>query len=104
MKNLFNNFSNKVTKAVASPYAFIIALLTVLIWGASGPFFHYSDTWEIIISVGTTIVTFLMMFLIQQSQNKDTKAIQVKLDELIRSSNARNEVAEIEKKTIEEIN
>lgn len=79
----FNKFSHWVTKATGSPIAFLTAILVVIIWGISGPFFHYSEVWQLVINTGTTIVTFLMMFVIQQSQNKDTMALHLKLNELI---------------------
>ena len=82
----FNKFSHWVTKATGSPAAFLIAILVVLIWGILGPFFHYSEVWQLVINTSTTIVTFLMMFIIQQSQNKDTMALHLKLNELIASS------------------
>ena len=82
----FNKFSHWVTKATGSPLAFLIAILVVLIWGILGPFFHYSEVWQLVINTSTTIVTFLMMFVIQQSQNKDTMALHLKLNELIASS------------------
>lgn len=79
----FNKFSHWVTKATGSPYAFLIAIVIVLVWGIMGPFFNYSEVWQLVINTGTTIVTFLMMFVIQQSQNKDTMALHLKLNELI---------------------
>lgn len=82
----FNRFSHWVTKATGSPMAFLIAILIVIIWGACGPFFHYSEVWQLVINTSTTIVTFLMMFVIQQSQNRDTMALHLKLNELIASN------------------
>lgn len=84
-KNLFERFSNWATHATGSSAAFIIATSTVIIWAVSGPIFNYSETWQLVINTGTTIVTFLMVFLIQKSQNKDSKAIHLKLNELIAS-------------------
>ncbi|WP_104381848.1 low affinity iron permease family protein [Sphingobacterium sp. HMA12] len=84
-KNLFERFSNWATHATGSSAAFILATSTVIIWAASGPIFNYSETWQLVINTGTTIVTFLMVFLIQKSQNKDSKAIHLKLNELIAS-------------------
>ncbi|WCT13453.1 low affinity iron permease family protein [Mucilaginibacter jinjuensis] len=84
-KNLFERFSNWATNATGSSAAFIIAALTIIVWAAAGPVAHYSETWQLIINTGTTIVTFLMVFLIQKSQNKDSKAIHLKLNELIAS-------------------
>lgn len=79
----FNQFSTWVTKATGTSTAFFIALLVIVIWGLSGHFFNYSPVWQLVINTGTTIVTFLMIFVIQQSQNKDTMAIHLKLNELI---------------------
>ncbi|MGJ1193042.1 low affinity iron permease family protein [Sphingobacterium siyangense] len=84
-KNLFERFSNWATHATGSSAAFIIATSTVIIWAVSGPIFNYAETWQLVINTGTTIVTFLMVFLIQKSQNKDSKAIHLKLNELIAS-------------------
>jgi low affinity Fe/Cu permease len=79
-KNFFERFSNWATAATGSSAAFIIAALTVLIWAVTGPVFDYSETWQLVINTGTTIVTFLMVFLIQKAQNKDSKAIHLKLN------------------------
>jgi len=79
----FNQFSTWITKATGSPTAFLLALLVVIVWGICGPVFHFSEVWQLVINTGTTIVTFLMMFVIQQSQNKDTMALHLKLNELI---------------------
>jgi len=84
-KNLFERFANWATIATGSSVAFIIAISVIVIWGVTGPVFKYSDTWQLIINTGTTIVTFLMVFLIQKSQNKDSKAIHLKLNELLAS-------------------
>jgi low affinity Fe/Cu permease len=101
---LFGKMSNKVTKATGSPMAFITALMIVIIWAVTGPIFGYSDTWQLVINTGTTIVTFLMVFIIQQSQNKDTMAIQLKLNELIASNEkASNRLIDIEDLTDEEL-
>ncbi len=81
--NFFERFASMVTKATGSTPAFIIAFIIVLVWAASGPFFHYSETWQLVINTGTTIITFLMVFLIQKGQNKDSLAIQLKLNELV---------------------
>ena len=93
----FERLANRVATAAGRPRAFLIALAIVVIWGLSGPIFHWSDTWQLVINTGTTIVTFLMVFLIQNAQNRDGAAIQAKLDELIRAvSHARNEFIGIE--------
>src|SRR5690349_15687390 len=83
MEEFFRKFSQKISEVVGSSWAFIIAVAVLLIWGVSGPFFKFSDTWQLIINTGTTIITFLMVFLIQNTQNRDAKAIHVKLDDLI---------------------
>ena len=93
----FERFANRVSSAAGRPRAFLIAFLIVVTWGLSGPIFHWSDTWQLVINTGTTIVTFLMVFLIQNAQNRDASAIQAKLDELIRAGGkARNEFIGIE--------
>ncbi|QKJ32897.1 low affinity iron permease family protein [Mucilaginibacter mali] len=84
-KSFFERFSNWATAATGSSAAFIIAAATVVVWAVTGPLFHYSETWQLVINTGTTIVTFLMVFLIQKSQNKDSKAIHLKLNELLAS-------------------
>lgn len=97
MRDLFHNIAQKMSAAVGSAWAFIIAVVILLIWGISGPIFHYSDTWQLIINTGTTIVTFLMVFLIQNTQNRDAKVIHLKLDELIRATKgARNLLVDLE--------
>jgi low affinity Fe/Cu permease len=99
----FGDFANLVARAAGRPSAFIAAFAIVLIWGASGPVFGFSDTWQLVINTGTTIVTFLMVFLIQNSQNRDNAAIQVKLDEIIRAGEAKNSFVGIEHLTEDEI-
>lgn len=84
-KNFFERFSNWATTATGSSAAFIIATAVIVIWAVTGPVFNYSETWQLVINTGTTIVTFLMVFLIQKSQNKDSKAIHLKLNELLAS-------------------
>ncbi|AOB32236.1 hypothetical protein AKI39_18205 [Bordetella sp. H567] len=103
MDRLFAKFANATARAAGSPYAFILCVLLVVIWAATGPMFHYSETWQLIINTGTTIITFLMVFVIQNSQNRDGHALQTKLDELIRSSNAEDEFMGIEKLTDKEL-
>src|SRR5882757_2074643 len=103
MKKQFDKFSSKVTNAAGSPTAFISAFLIIILWGVTGPVFRYSDTWQLAINTGTTIVTFLMVFVIQQSQNKDTKALHLKLNELIAcNQGASNRLIDIEDLTSEE--
>jgi low affinity Fe/Cu permease len=99
----FNKFSTIITKATGSPYAFITAIVIVVVWGITGPLFHFSDTWQLVINTGTTIVTFLMVFIIQHSQNKDTIALQLKLNELIAASRASNKLISVEDLTDEEL-
>ena len=82
--SLFTRFAKWTARATGRPKTFVLAAAIIVVWGVSGPFFHYSDTWQLVINTGTTIVTFLMVFLIQNTQNRDTEALQVKLDELIR--------------------
>jgi low affinity Fe/Cu permease len=84
MRELFRKFAHATSQAVGSSWAFILAFLIIVVWAVTGPMFHYSDTWQLVINTGTTIVTFLMVFLIQNTQNRDAKAIHLKLDELIK--------------------
>jgi low affinity Fe/Cu permease len=94
LQDRFETFAREIATATGRPTAFLVALGIVLIWGATGPFFDFSDTWQLVINTGTTIVTFLMVFLIQESQNRDTRALQVKLSELIMAvQGAENTVA-----------
>src|ERR1700744_1870597 len=103
-KNYFEKFSNWATNATGSSAAFIIAIVVILIWIVTGPVFHYSDTWQLIINTGTTIITFLMVFLIQKSQNKDSKAVHLKLNELLAShQGASNRMVDIEDLTEREL-
>ena len=104
MKKLFDTFSSKVTTATGSPAAFIGAFLVILLWGGLGPVFGFSDTWQLVINTSTTIITFLMVFVIQQSQNKDTKALHLKLNELIACNKlASNRLIDIEDLSADEI-
>ncbi len=104
MKKLFDVFSSKVTAAAGSPLAFISAFLIIIGWAITGPLFHFSDTWQLVINTGTTIITFLMVFVIQQTQNKDTKALHLKLNELIACNNhASNRLIDIEDLSSDEI-
>ncbi|WEA01662.1 low affinity iron permease family protein [Mucilaginibacter sp. SJ] len=102
--NLFERFSNWATTATGSSAAFIIAAATVIVWAISGPLFHYSETWQLVINTGTTIITFLMVFLIQKSQNKDSKAVHLKLNELLAShEGTSNRIVDIENLTEKEL-
>lgn len=104
MDRLFTAIANRVSAFVGQPIAFILALAIVIVWGVTGPVFQYSDTWQLVINTGTTIVTFLMVFVIQNSQNRDAAAIQAKLDELIRAlEGPRNEFIGIEHMTDAEL-
>lgn len=103
-RNPYEKFSSAVTKSTGSSAAFIIAALSVIVWLVSGPFFGYSDTWQLVINTSTTIITFLMVFLIQRSQNKESLAIQLKLNELIASSRqASNRLIDVEDLTEDEM-
>ena len=84
MKELFRRLAENAAHAVGSYWAFLIALLTIVVWALTGPYFNYSDTWQLFINTGTTIVTFLMVFLIQNTQNRETRIVALKLDELLR--------------------
>ena len=103
MHKHFAEFASAIARAAGSPLAFLLCLIAVMAWALTGPIFHFSEGWQLVINTGTTIVTFLMVFLIQNSQNRDGLALQTKLDELIRSSGAENEFIGIEKLTDKEL-
>jgi low affinity Fe/Cu permease len=104
MNELFRRFSTRASEVVGSPWSFFIAVAVIVVWGLTGSIFQFSDTWQLIINTGTTIVTFLMVFLIQNTQNRDAKAIHLKLDELIRSlEGARNGLVDLENCSDEEL-
>jgi low affinity Fe/Cu permease len=97
MHEFFHRFARATSKAVGSPFTFVLALLVVLSWALAGPFFDYSENWQLVINTGTTIVTFLIVFVIQNTQNHDSKAVHLKLDELIRAvEKARDKMVDIE--------
>jgi low affinity Fe/Cu permease len=102
-QRMFGAAANYVARQAGRPIVFAVAVMTVVVWAVTGPIFKYSDTWQLVINTGTTIVTFLMVFLIQNSQNRDGAAIQLKLDELIRVSAAKNFFVGIEHLTDTEI-
>lgn len=104
MNEFFRKFASHVATAVGSPWTFVLALVVILAWGLTGPIFHFSDTWQLVINTSTTIITFLMVFIIQNTQNRDAKAIHLKLDELIRSiDKARNQLVDLEDLSDEEL-
>src|SRR5690349_3583150 len=100
----FQVFATKSSYWVGSKWAFALAVATIVLWAATGPHFHYSDTWQLVVNTTTTVVTFLIVFLIQNTQNRDARAIHLKLDEIIRSIHpAHNEMIDIEKLSDEEL-
>jgi low affinity Fe/Cu permease len=103
VRHLFAKIATATAQQAGRPVIFLLAVFIIIAWAASGPIFHYSDTWQLIINTGTTIVTFLMVFIIQNTQNRDGAAIQAKLDELIRVSAAQNTLIGIEHLTEDEI-
>ena len=97
-RDAFRVFARNASEVLGSAWAFVIAIAVIVVWAMTGHFFHYSDTWQLIINTGTTIVTFLMVFLIQNTQNRDSKAAHLKLDELIRAlEGARDHLVDLEK-------
>jgi low affinity Fe/Cu permease len=104
VSDAFRLFARSSSSMLGSAWAFAAALLVIVIWLVTGPVFHYSNTWQLIINTATTIITFLMVFLIQNTQNRDAKAVHLKLDELIRAiRNARNELVDLEELSDEEL-
>ncbi len=104
MNEIFHRISHKVSESTGKPLAFGLAVLVIVVWVLAGPMFDYSDTWQLVINTGTTIITFLMVFLIQNTQNRDSKAMHLKMDEIIRSLRAaRNDFMDLEDATEEEL-
>src|SRR5437879_6453218 len=104
LRGKFRFCAHWMAEAVGSPWAFLLAVLTIVVWAASGPFFDYSDTWQLVINTGTTVVTFLIVFLIQNTQNRDTKALHLKLDELLRGvKGARTSLVNLENLSDEDL-
>ena len=102
--NLFRKFAQSAAEVVGSPWSFILGVLLILLWAAMGSYFHYSDTWQLVVNTGSSIITFLMVFLIQSTQNRDARVIHMKLDELIRAVRAaRTELVQMEKLTDQEL-
>jgi low affinity Fe/Cu permease len=99
----FRHFAMAASNKLGTHWAFLVAVLTVIAWAASGPFFDFGERWQLIINTVTTVITFLMVFIIQTTQNRDARAIHLKLDELIRASSARNVFADLEEATDEEM-
>lgn len=104
MKEIFRQFARLASDAVGSPAAFLLGVAATLVWAGTGSYFHYSDTWQLVINTGTSIGTFLVVFLIQNTQNRDAKVMQLKLDELIRAvKNARTELVQMESRSDAEL-
>jgi low affinity Fe/Cu permease len=104
MASIFDRFARWTERQLGHPTVFVTACLSIVLWGATGPFFGWSDTWQLVVNTGTTIVTFLMVFVIQNTQNRDTQALQLKLDELIRVNQAaRNSLMGLEERPESEI-
>ncbi|HZQ54715.1 MAG TPA: low affinity iron permease family protein [Bryobacteraceae bacterium] len=104
VKEVFRHFAKRSAEAVGTPAAFLSSIVLIVLWAASGAAFHYSDTWQLVINTATTIVTFLMVFLIQNTQNRDSKAIHLKLDELIKAiRGARNSIIDLDSLTDEQL-
>ncbi|HEY4182074.1 MAG TPA: low affinity iron permease family protein [Kofleriaceae bacterium] len=104
LHRFFRKFARATSRAIGSPYAFVLAVLAVLIWAVTGPVFGFSETWQLVINTGTTIITFLVVFMIQNTQNRDSMALHLKIDELIRvMGEARNELVDVEDASDEEL-
>ena len=103
MKDIFRKISSTISNIAGTAYAFLGAVTVIAVWSLTGPLFNFSDTWQLVINTGTTIVTFLMVFLIQNTQNRDAKAVHLKLDELIRATKARDAFVDLEDLSDEEL-
>jgi low affinity Fe/Cu permease len=104
MERFFTRVATSISSAAGQPLAFVLAVLIIVVWGVTGPVFHFSDTWQLVVNTGTTIITFLMVFLIQNAQNRDAAAMQAKLDELLRAvTKARDQFIGVEHLTEREI-
>ena len=104
MQELFRKFANRTSELVGTSWAFIMAATIIIVWAVTGPLFGFSDTWQLVINTGTTIITFLMVFLIQNTQNRDAKALHLKLDELIKATKgARNRMLDLDKLSDEQL-
>lgn len=104
MRELFRTFARRTSMLMGTPWAFMLACAIVIVWGASGPYFQYSENWQLVINTSTTIITFLMVFLIQNTQNRDSSEIHLKLDELLRAAKtARNKLISLENMSDEEL-
>ena len=104
MKDQFRKFSILCASWMGSSYAFSVGAAVILIWAITGPYFHFSDTWQLVVNTGTSVITFLMVFIIQYTQTRDTQAIHLKLDELLRAvTEARNEIINVEDQTDEQM-
>jgi low affinity Fe/Cu permease len=104
LNEVFHSFARRTSAVMGNPWSFIIAILVILGWAVSGPLFHYSNTWQLVINTGTTIITFLAVFLLQNTQNRDARAMHLKLDELLRSAEkARNHLIDLEHLSDEEL-
>ena len=102
--SMFSRLAKRTARAAGHPMAFVVAVAIIVLWAATGSTFHYSDTWQLVVNTGTTIVTFLMVFLIQNTQNRDSQAMQLKLDELIRANErAHNALLDMEELSVEEL-
>lgn len=104
MKNIFSKFASKISSIAGNPFTFLLAISIIILWASTGKIFNYSDTWQLVINTTTTVITFLMVFLIQNTQNRDSRALHLKLDELLKAiRGARNSMVNIEELSDEEL-